>query len=186
MLLVEPGDDVDFLEAVTAILIGSLESRPARMSLIKIDNWFDYKWLGFVGKLQGALGYGNRRDLRVPPFHPRRVLSQSDFRFDEFKRAYVYSEERPLHLYQQSQANFSRRVSRVLGSQDARLIWYSSNSLSNGRGAFMVYDLREDALESWYAEICRNGSSWKIGRVYGVSLAQVEVYREIGRQRQAS
>jgi len=47
-----------------------------------------------------------------------------------------------------------------------------SNSLDNGRGSLMVYDLREEAEQPWYVELTR-GRPWQIGRCRGVSRGQI-------------
>ena len=171
MLSSEPNDDPGFLQLATALILGSIESTPARICLVKIDNWFDAKWLGFVGKCMGALGVGYPQDLRIPPFHPHRVLGQWDLVWDESSDDYRPSEQPALHIYQTSESNFQRHARVVLG-RSARLVWFSGNSLANGRGSLMVYDLREEVEEPWYVELTR-GQPWQFGRCRGVSRGQL-------------
>lgn len=179
MFPVEPGDDPQFLEMAAALVLGSLESYPQRVCLVKIDNWFDAKWLGFTGKALGALGVSHPQDLRLPPFHPNRVVSQVDLILEQGD--YVTMDAPPVHLHQKSEDNFQRRALRVLGTQSARLAWYSGNSLSNRRGSLMVYDFRADGHEPWYVELS-HGDPWRVERRRGVSAGQTQAFAEVGKE----
>ena len=58
----------DFSSLVENIVSASVQA--ASLSIVHtvcIDHWFGHKWLGFTGKLQGAMGVHNTEALRVPP-----------------------------------------------------------------------------------------------------------------------
>ena len=58
---VDGGDTPEFIAAINVIAqrIAILHA-PAELIIVKIDNWFDHKWLKFSGKILGALGTWNR------------------------------------------------------------------------------------------------------------------------------
>ncbi|HSE23811.1 MAG TPA: hypothetical protein VLB68_19230, partial [Pyrinomonadaceae bacterium] len=63
-LLVKQNDDPQFVELVKQVISACVnESIPNKVFVIKIDNWFDHKWLGFSGK--GRVGFGFFMDFLV-------------------------------------------------------------------------------------------------------------------------
>jgi hypothetical protein len=69
-------DSPDFIDIVEGLVNGLLiGDAPPSLMLIKIDNWFGSKWLGFSGKILGALGVSMGK-LTIPPFVPNHVLSE--------------------------------------------------------------------------------------------------------------
>jgi len=79
-------DAPDFVKQVEQVVNGIIHRHsPEIVVLLKIDNWFGSNWLGFSGKLLGALGiwsepYNQSADnIRIPPFVPSRVVSQRRF-----------------------------------------------------------------------------------------------------------
>lgn len=176
MFLCRPDDDPNFLVLARDVIRGSLESHPQRVSLVRIDNWFDSNWLGFAGKTLGALGVSFRKDLRLPPFHPNRVTGQFDYFWNATKQEDARVTVPSLHLHQKSSENFQRRVLSELKLESARLVWYSGNSLANQRGSLMVYDFRADAEHPWYVEL-RAGHPWQIHRCRGISPAELMAFQ---------
>src|SRR5208283_2277291 len=68
-----------FVEAVRALTVGLLCTyAPPSVIVIKIDNFFGWRWLRFSGKWLGLLSIRNKK-LNVPPFVPNRVVSQKTF-----------------------------------------------------------------------------------------------------------
>src|SRR5260370_2493136 len=79
-------DAQDFIRHVEQVVNGVVRRySPETLVLIKINNWFGSKWLGFFCKALGALGVWNKPrnepadNIRIPPFLPSRVLSQRSF-----------------------------------------------------------------------------------------------------------
>src|SRR5262245_49609679 len=87
-------DDPKFVAWVERVIAG-VESRfeTDQSYVVKIDNWFGQRWLGFSGKAVGALRVCQRR-LTLPPFVPSRVLSQRRF----FSEDAPPRPHRPLHV----------------------------------------------------------------------------------------
>jgi hypothetical protein len=51
-------------------MVGAEEAINTKQTyVVKIDNWFGKRWLGFSGKALGALGV-RKKKLTLPPFHP--------------------------------------------------------------------------------------------------------------------
>src|SRR5437762_13338148 len=82
----ELDDAPEFVRQVEQVANGVIRRHaPESVVLIKIDNFFGSKWLGFSGKALGALGVWNKPynqpadNIRIPPFVPNRVVSQRRF-----------------------------------------------------------------------------------------------------------
>lgn len=72
-------DDAGYLDWVEATVVGVEEAiKTDQTYVVKIDNWFRKRWLGFSGKVLGALGVAKAK-LTLPPFIPSRVVSQRRF-----------------------------------------------------------------------------------------------------------
>ncbi|MCA1709275.1 MAG: hypothetical protein LC808_40740 [Actinobacteria bacterium] len=71
----EATDDPGYLDWVEATVVGVEEAINTKQTyVVKIDNWFGKRWLGFSGKALGALGV-RKQKLTLPPFIPTRVVS---------------------------------------------------------------------------------------------------------------
>src|SRR5579871_3248000 len=122
-LLPAADDDPNFLALIQRIINGAVAAHDVpEVFLVHIDTWFDHKWLGWWS--------WNGDELRVPPFTPRRVLSE-----ERFLRGMESSEwsstklEKPLHIRQPGRAVDGRPLDRY--SKDAAFIWYSGRTATN-------------------------------------------------------
>jgi hypothetical protein len=186
---VAPGetDDPGFVEVLNSLVQGLIsQHEPEALWIIQIDNWFDHKWLRFSGMggvaspfLIGGLVtrydsvkvefYQDR--LTFPPFTPNRVLGQSsyirigdDYRETPFP-ALPHSSKR-----QRSPANLQRRIQDL--SRSACFVWYSANTVANGRGSVMVYNVGAGGLDCWFAAFNRR-AGWQVQQTKGVSRDDV-------------
>src|SRR5262249_38321002 len=82
----EYDDAPDFIRQVEQVANGIIRRHASEtLVLVKIDNSFGSKWLGFPGKALGAIGVGFNPSyhpaniVRIPPFVPNRVVSQRRF-----------------------------------------------------------------------------------------------------------
>ncbi len=74
------GDDPGFLDQVEWIVTDRVDQyKPAELYVIRIRDWFDYKWCYFSGKAVGAVGVKKFCDLTLPPFVPNRVIAQEHY-----------------------------------------------------------------------------------------------------------
>ena len=173
-------DDNEFIEVFNSMLRSLVASTPPEwLWVIQIDNWFDHKWLKFSGigvvdfpfllrgRLDSALAEFYQDRVTFPPFAPNRVLGQWSFQrsgedFVEVAMGILPhdADRRP------SGANLQRRVEDFSGS--AVFVWFSGNTLKNGRGSIMVYDLRAEQPAHWFAAFARD-REWSLRLTKGIS-----------------
>jgi hypothetical protein len=150
-------DDRTFIAMVNSVAHGIVNrsGAPNELWIIHIDNWFDHKWLGFSGTGRvdfAAVGdkiftarvvfSGAKRRLNFPPFSPNRVLEQKLF----VRTGNDYSETpvhvRP-HAAEKRPSETNLQVTLQEFSRSASFLWYSGNTLANGKGSVMVYSRTE-------------------------------------------
>lgn len=135
--------------------------------VVRIDNWFGPKWLGFAGKVLGALSVHKvttRADLVVPPFTPGRVVWERHFAVNDDGHSLV--ESLPLlHREQTSSANLGRKLAEF--SSRAHFVWFSGNSRGNGRGSVMVASLHDAEQDAYYVGFTHKEGGWRVGDVAG-------------------
>src|ERR1700723_2623144 len=181
-------DDPYFIALLDSLVRGLVKREtPEGLWIIQIDNWFDHKWLCFSGigtvdfqfpafmnRHDAALDEFYQDKVTFPPFTPNRVLAQCSF-----LRVDAHYVEAPLTTVphrsekQPSEANLHRRVQD--SSRSACFVWYSGNTLANGRGSIMVYNLLADQLECWFAAFNRQDGG-KLSATKGVSQQDVETW----------
>ncbi|MCP4492635.1 MAG: hypothetical protein GY820_35805 [Gammaproteobacteria bacterium] len=169
-------DDQEFLEIVQEVISGTIEkSHPDFSLVLKMDNWFGEKWLGFSHVVMGAFGvaYGN---LSIPPFVPERVISQSSFIHKAADDISVEALNNPLHIHQTSEGNKRgcRKIDRAYPS--GAFFWWSGNTKKNGRGCLMSYLPSENGHHPWYVGFAKS-PTWSIKEVKGISRTMLELYR---------
>jgi hypothetical protein len=179
-------DDPDFVDLLNSLLQGLLAGcAPREVWIIRIDNWFDQKWLEFSGKgivafefpafmdrYDAALDEFHQDKVTFPPFAPNRVLGQWSYVRDgsEYKEvplpALPHSTEK-----RRSERNLHRRVQHF--SPSVCFVWYSSNTLSNGRGSVMVYTVEAEQVNTWFAAFNRD-TQWRLQATKGANREYVE------------
>ena len=60
-------DAEEFMQYLERIVNLAVAGWPSVLYLVRVNNWFGEKWLGFAGKMLGSFGVSYREDLRVPP-----------------------------------------------------------------------------------------------------------------------
>ncbi len=140
----QQGDSTEFIEKARAIAIGVVqEYEPARLYVIRIDNWFGPKWMHFAGKFTvgkhprglptAAIGVHKTR-LHLPPFVPNRVIAERVFVGQNFEETV---DAAPLHIEIPSKIALQRRIADI--DKDAAFVWFSGESEAQKRGTVMVY-----------------------------------------------
>lgn len=155
-------DDVRFIDWVEAVIGQTIgRTAPEELYVIKIDNWFGRRWLGFAGKVFGALGVRKPRNkITLPPFIPSRVVYEQRFTRRRNSPAYVPAVPiRPLHIRQESGENLQRRLENQV--PQAALFWYSGDSKNSGRGSLMAYIPTPEEYLVWYLGASRD-AGWKV------------------------
>ena len=151
-----------------------LSLNPDEISIVRIKNWFDHKWLNYSGKeiREYETGKGAmipfvlkpfwNKEITIPPFTPNRVLNEVFYK--------LKGEENPkfeelTHVWQRSTDNKKRLISER--TENGLCIWISSNSLANGQGSLMVYQIKDSDILTWYVNI-ENKNGWKITKAKGI------------------
>ena len=178
-------DDTDaegFKEIIETIVINLIETfDPDEVSIVRIKNWFDHKWLNYSGKQ--ILKYDTKthpaipfvlepywhKEITVPPFNPNRVLSESRHRKEGIEDSLF---EEALHRFQWSTENRSNLITRRINN--GLCVWVSSNSETNRQGSLMVYQIKNSEIQSWYASIEEKGE-WKVTKTKGIDKNQVQL-----------
>jgi len=173
-LEIGPGDNAQFIADVEAILNGiAVRQSPAHLIVVKIDNWFDVKWLYFSGKVLGALPVW-LNNTPIPPFVPNRVVSQRDFRGNPIEEVPVAF---PLH--RKIESNEATRRSIKNRYPDILPVWYSGGSETSGRGSMMAYFNIGDDIRGFYVG-WQNTPQWHATHHRGVSPQELAELRELG------
>jgi hypothetical protein len=184
-----PNDDPQFVELVMHIISGLVNgSFPEQIFVMKIDNWFDHKWLNFsgigsVGFFWGlnapdtALDEFRQDKVTFPPFTPNRVVGEYYFLRDE-NMEYSPSLSAP-YIHQRklapSSKNLHKRVTDF--AESAIFVWLSSNTKSNRRGSIMVYEVKDSSAHTWYAGLSKD-EGWRVLQTKGITREQVQSLME--------
>lgn len=186
IIVENPSDDPDFIQLVRQVVSTELEAKAVHgLFVIRIDNWFDYKWRLFSGT--GRVGFGHYTGLAAydpdtaldafyrggtkstfPPFTPNRIISEAFYGKDG-KGVYVLDENGPwVHSTYRSRsiANLQQRI--TTHNNSSLFVWFSANTLTNRRGSLMIYRANGKVITSWYASFFLDGH-WRAVRTLGIS-----------------
>ena len=134
----QPGDSAEFMKKVQALVVNvARDYEPARLYVIRVDNWFGPKWMHFAGKVSvGKHFYAgiHKVTLHVPPFVPHRVVAERVFAGPDFDETVARP---PLHIECASMLALKRRIADV--DREAAFVWFSGQSEVQKRGSVMVY-----------------------------------------------
>jgi len=185
------GDSAEFIEKARNLAIGvALDYAPARLYVVRIDNWFGPRWMHFAGKFSAGkhayLGVHKSR-LHVPPFVPHRVMGERVIAGPDFDETLAAA---PLHIECPSKEALLRRIADI--DKEAAFVWFSGESEAQGRGAVMVYlpdafdetaHRRGSLRDCWafYSGFSLRNGGWEPAMLRGVSLGEVAHLEESGR-----
>ena len=187
----QQGDSAEFIGKAQALAIGIAQDyEPARLYVIRIDNWFGPKWMHFAGKFTAGKGAAigvHKSPLHVPPFVPHRVVGERVFAGPDYEKTVAAA---PLHIEIPSKLALQRRIEDI--DKDAAFLWFSGESEAQKRGAVMVYlpvtsnptARRREGFRSsgaFYMGFSNNETSWEPAMLRGVSRGEVAHFEESGR-----
>jgi hypothetical protein len=185
------GDSAEFMKKAQALVVGvARDYEPARLYVIRIDNWFGPKWMHFAGKFTAGKGAAigvHKRILHVPPFVPHRVVVERVCEGPNYDEAITRP---PLHIECTSKVALTRRIADV--DRDAAFVWFSSESEVQKRGSIMVYlpsapaptSSRQDERRwsgALYIGLSQRKTDWQPAMLRGVSRGEVEHLEVCGR-----
>lgn len=176
----EPRDDPTFLAMVDRVIAGLVQNeQPDDVHLVHLNNWFGPKWLKYSGRGVVAFPEGYDVDILValddhyqeqltfPPFARNRVVAQYYFCRLANGDYEEQSPQVPVHRrsWRWKEQTLHRRVANV--TKSGLFIWYSSGSVTNGKGSLLVYATRDNAVAAWYAGFTERDAGWQLDRVKG-------------------
>jgi hypothetical protein len=166
-------DDDGFLTLAERIMNGAIAVLQVReVYLVHIDNWFDFKWLGWKTPKR-------EESLRIPPFSPNRVQTEKHFVWSAELSAWIsIGLPKPLYYWPDKGSWIAPPIDRL--AERAAFIWYSGNTTTNKVGSLMVYLSGADRY-AWYASF-RKGKHWALADECGISRRELESLAERGRQ----
>ncbi len=153
--------------------------QPSNLFLTRIDNWFDFKWLGFAGTVPldtiSLLGpmilptatkgvWTSGVKTTVPPFTPSRIIHQQHFLCGDGSicRASKPISVHPSH-HRRTEPKTETRILDIC--DDGWFFWLSSDSASTGRGSLLAYRAKDGSVGGWYASFERTRSGrWIVSR----------------------
>jgi hypothetical protein len=176
-------DSVEFVAKARAIAIGIARAyEPARLYVIRIDNWFGPRWMHFAGKFTAGKGFAvgaHKCRLHVPPFVPHRVVAERVFIGPEYDMTVVAA---PLHIECPSKEALTRRIEDI--DKNAAFVWFSGMLQAQKRGAVMVYlpiavgptasrlvELGQSG--AFYVGFSQRNADWQPAMLRGVSLNEI-------------
>ncbi len=177
---ISPEDDPGFVRVGGAILDAVVaDSPPEVVAVIQIDRWFDFKWLHFSGKAVGEVGRW-KKELTLPPFHPRRVKMQTVLRRAE-GGDYREIDAPPVHVEQSSATNLFRKLDHLTDRShssaplrgDAVFAWWTGDTVATGRGSLMVYSRIDGQTTAWFAGFKRY-QEWRVHRTREIPVEAVQ------------
>ena len=179
-------DDPVFMTALNGVLANLIQAHmPGEIHFVRIDRWFDHKWLGYSGNarvafdgspwVDTALDAVWREKLTFPPFNPNRVLEQISFR--QTSNGYRRDPDaRTIHSPRRSHSarNLQNRVADF--TQSGLFVWFSSDTGFLDQASVMSYGVEGDAVQSRFASLRRIGDVWGVHRAKGADEADVRTW----------
>lgn len=180
-LVTADNDDLEFLQLIRRIVNGAVAALGVHeVYLVHVDNWFDFKWLGWWSGWE----HQETKTLYVPPFNPNRVRSETHFVWDVDHRQWPLTELRtPLHRRQPGRRE-AQKQSLDRWAKSAVFVWYSGNTASNGSGSMMLYLSGADGY-AWYASFQKEGT-WKVDDGFQIGRNELASFEECGRSVEAT
>lgn len=166
-------DDPAFLTALNGMLLNMVASyKPEEVFFVRIDRWFDHKWLRYSGKDLVPVW---KNKLTFPPFNPNRILQQLSFRrFDGVYRE-TPDAPKPHRLTKSpSSENLQNRVENF--SRSGLFFWFSSNTAQVDHASAMSYSIDKETLQSWFVSFRKHDGLWKIKKVKGIAAAELSTW----------
>jgi hypothetical protein len=152
--------------------------------LVRIDNWFDNKWLGFGSNffMGGGTVVPERapvvfRSLAFPPFTPGRVLAEHHFVQSDSGQFALAEEARLIHDLRRTRRAKSSERGILDFSPSALFAWFGSKSRANGRGSLMVYRAAREGLNGWYASFDGH-RDWQPSRTKGIAPTVLKTWMQ--------
>ncbi len=179
------GDEKKYIAAISSLIAVLVkEKQPEHLYVIRINKWFDHKWLKYSGKgrvkFEGsyltdtALDSFWRDKLTFPPFNPKQIVDQLHW-CRKSDGTYGGCDKKPKLIYKRqlrsSAKNLNNRVSEF--TKSGLFVWFTSNTKPNMHGSILVYLIADEEATAWYSSF-KQESNWVVDKTKGIEKKQVE------------
>jgi hypothetical protein len=165
-------DDSLFISRTNKIFLGAIWTyHPHEIYLIKVDNWFDYKWLGFEEWYSSSVLSGGMK-TKLPPFGPNRIRYQFHFTFSEEN-----------YLFDGSGKDIHGQQLVLTALTPCIFAWYSGNTIQNDRGSLMAYFYPVTVgaeRHQWFASFRKKEGYWDFEKGREISPGQLSHFETQG------
>ena len=163
-LIKDSNDNHEFHINIKKLILDKINSfKPNEVYIVKIDNWFDQKWLNFSGTIMHEVSIWEKDDVTIPPFHPNRVLNVLHYK-NQNGILEKLTDNMKLHIYQMDSENLKRKISDIC--ENGLFVWYSGKSEVNANGSIMIYSVKEKECFTYYISLTKN-TNWKLNKTIG-------------------
>ncbi len=183
----EEKDSPEFINILNVIMNSIVKEYLVKeVVYVRINNWFDHKWLNYSGNAVVPFDFGGlkcfphnealqsvwRDKISIPPFNPNRVISSKFFIIQETGNLKIFKK---IHKHRHSNDNIHNRIENY--TSDGLVIWFSSNSELLQKGCLMAYRVQDEQVYTWYATL-ENRDGWKITKTKGIPTNELKKYLE--------
>lgn len=179
---IDETDSQEFVDVVNSLSTSlTIKEGTNEISITKIKNWFDHKWLNYSGfgvipfdsgglfEIDAAKEPKWRDKITVPPFNPNRIIWRKSYFLHEHNDKFL----KKLHNFQSSSSNLQNRILKK--SEKGLFVWYSSNSKVNKRGSLMIYSTDFTEVKTFYASF-EEKDLWSLNKTKGISRRELKVH----------
>ena len=182
LINIDIDDAPDFIKNINSIIIALIDRHKfEEVSIIKIENWFDHKWLNYSGKsvvqfhggqfIEAALQDEWREKITVPPFNPNRVLSEKVFITNpSINKTF----DKRIHRIKASNDNLHNRI--IDYSDNGLFVWYSSNTQKNTKGSVMFYKVQNRIVDTFFVSFESKKGNWEISKTKNISMDELKEF----------
>jgi len=145
--------------------------------LIKVDNWFDHKGLGYAGKSKIGINNGLEQidsiirptwkfenDVTIPSFNPNRIFEEHHFLYKNNKILLKENVSNFVHPKEHKKGLKVLNNKIIDFSSSGLFVWFSSNTIINRKGSMMLYRISDEKVTGWYASFIFK-EKWKVNKV---------------------
>lgn len=152
-------DDPDFVDAIELLISGFIKSSTLEhFAVVKIDNWFDDKWVNFTGVLRSYSGY--------PEFHYAADIPRT------------YTRTKALPPFARSRVEELWTIGEPRENA-AGVFYFTGNSKENGRGALLAsIPVPGHRTWEWYVGFA-NPPDWRPVRFKNVARNEVRIWTQM-------
>jgi hypothetical protein len=173
-------DDKKFIDEIIELISSVIRYfNPFLITICKIDNWFDHKWLGFFH----YANYKKNERLLNPPFAPYRRIMGCYYKYENGKIELLKVEKGKQSCSGCLFSVYDEENEFIINPKRMN-IWYSGNTRNNKIGSLMIYFLTEYDSTKQSSKIFyisyKSKKKWKIFKAKGISDQELQLIKQGG------